>query len=96
MVFTNSMAARDQVVKANYYMLYEKKLLKERCITTVHSSSSYSHTCTILEMSIGSIESGKRKMLNNESEKKAFSASSTLFLSERMYTANVTSETCIP
>lgn len=50
-------------------------------------------TCTILEMSIGNMDRGKRRMLNRDSETKAISASKTLFSSTNTKTAKVTKAT---
>lgn len=51
-------------------------------------------TWTKFEMSIGNIESGKRRMLKSDSETKAISGFNTLFSSTKTNTANVTRDTC--
>lgn len=50
-------------------------------------------TCTMLLMTWGSMLSGNLRMLNSESDTKAFSASRTLFSSTFTYTANVVNAT---
>ena len=47
----------------------------------------------MLEINIGNIERGNRRMLNSDSETKAVVASKTLFSSTNTYVANVTKDT---
>jgi len=51
-------------------------------------------TCTILLMTIGSMLSGKRRMLKSASDTKAFWASKTLRSSISTYTVKVDRATC--
>ncbi len=48
----------------------------------------------MVAISIGNMESGKRRMLNSAKDTNAFSASRTLSLDDSTYTANVVSDTC--
>lgn len=57
-------------------------------------SINESLTWIILEIIMGSIDSGKRKILNNERETKAVFESKILLSSDRTYVANETRDTC--
>ena len=48
----------------------------------------------MLVITLGSMERGKRMMLKRDKETKAFSASSMLSESDKVYTANVVRDTC--
>ena len=48
----------------------------------------------MLVMTLGSMDIGKRMMLKSDRDTKAFSASSTLSGSDKVYTANVVRDTC--
>ena len=59
-----------------------------------YSNRQFALTCTTLEITLGNMDRGKRRMLKRDRDTKAFSASSMLFSSESTYTANVTKHTC--
>lgn len=56
-------------------------------------STESSLTCTMLEISIGNIDIGNRRILNRDNETKAVVAVSWLFSSTRTNVANVTKAT---
>lgn len=71
---------------------------KHFCVDIVHKRVC-SNLCRVrtwikFVINIGSIERGKRRMLNSDKLTKAFVASKTLFSSTKTYVANVLKATC--
>ncbi len=57
------------------------------------SLQSGARTCTMVAMSMGSMDIGKRRMLKSDSDTNAFSASRMLCGDDITYTANVVRDT---
>lgn len=96
-ILTNQLTGRHKKTNKSTTYLKRKELacVWKTCLITWPAFLHYWSvlTCMTLLMTCGSMFKGNLKMLNRESETKAFSASNTLSLLTFTYTANVVSAT---